>query len=1053
MSELFQNILTASFHGSIVILAVLALRLVLKKTPKKFLCLLWLLAGIRLLMPFEIRSDLSLQPDREQLTQTIQSEFHEDTRPETPSEMVPAVPEDAAIPEDTEVINGDAFSKPAAEDIPEGLEEFYGKLYEEPSDPQAAAIPDWQALIPCIWLAVACCFGIYSLYSYLHLKRQVVDAVKVPGGWESEHIDTAFILGFIRPRIYIPMGMPKSVRKHILAHERTHLEKGDHWFKMIGFLALALHWFNPLVWVAYILLCKDIEMACDERVVQFMELEERKSYSAALLSCSTNRAHFAACPVAFGEVSVKYRIKSVLNYKKPSFWISLLGVAAIIFVAVCLVTSPEGQEAPVSPETTEAAEPSETVVETDVQSTFAATLTQDDIEEVCTNAIEQLCSQESYLIARETNTLYPERDNRMYTYTSEIRRYGNDMLDLNIEELDNGSIANTSSTLRFGDMYGCHYGDYWVDEGSRSDLLEDDVNQWLQVFSPKNLTVTFPEGTGIISDDSVSFAAEWTSNYSWDYDYSGIITFTFHDDGTVASIQREYQQINSEDSEEIHFTDTLTILEENPQVTYRTIADCAAQCIPFEKVEEYRQDRETITEIPSNKTSYDQDYDSGCVSRQWEFINKLWHVRIGAVDATPTGLTLEYTESGDGHTSFTAEEGFWLEQFIDGKWYMQTDAFEKADLAAQKLNVSWTGTDRYSVDWTGTYGTLGPGYYRIGRYYTVTLSSGETETLPCYAKFQIRAENVEELVSKCQTALADLLARDSYNILVTQNLRNEELGGMLDEDSHYYTTEIWKSRNNYLEENKYFYKSNNALKSYRSYMLKNGSGYTLEFQDNSVFSPMTSWETASYLDVDNFELWSYFIGWSGTDLAEIYEDGNTITAHFTSDFYNDVPTIEYIYTFDASGALASLTHSYIKDTGEKLVDEEMVVFDTSAAEIASVINSIDVTKPCAFSYAEDIAEYPDSHEGVKTSGFSNTSAVTISSTEAAISRALKDCTLPEDAGMNPGTNMNKAFYDEEAKMWKIEFTASWDSTIHQAVYMTDKGITTRTLTLELEVDY
>ena len=233
MSEFLQNLLTASIHGSIVILAVTLLRLILRKTPKKYICLLWLLAGIRLLMPIEIRSDLSLQP------------------------------------------------------------EF--------------TLPGWNlpALLPWVWGIVALCFGIYSLVSYRKLKNKVREAVRIRGGWECDKIDTAFILGFIKPRIYIPMGMTRQARKHILEHERTHLDKGDHWIKMIGFLALALHWFNPLVWIAYILLCKDIEIACDERVVQFMELEERKSYSAALLSCSSKQMHFSANPVAFGEVSVK----------------------------------------------------------------------------------------------------------------------------------------------------------------------------------------------------------------------------------------------------------------------------------------------------------------------------------------------------------------------------------------------------------------------------------------------------------------------------------------------------------------------------------------------------------------------------------------------------------------------------------------------------------------------------------------------------------------------------------------------------------------------------
>ena len=164
-----------------------------------------------------------------------------------------------------------------------------------------------------LWAAVAGVIGIISAVSYTRLQRQVRDAVKVPGGWESDKIETAFVLGFVKPKIYIPTGMSGDTKTQILAHERTHLDKGDHWIKMIGFVALALHWFNPLVWVAYVLLCKDIEIACDQRVVQFMELDERKAYSSALLQCSTNRVHYAACPVAFGEVSVKYRIQSVLN--------------------------------------------------------------------------------------------------------------------------------------------------------------------------------------------------------------------------------------------------------------------------------------------------------------------------------------------------------------------------------------------------------------------------------------------------------------------------------------------------------------------------------------------------------------------------------------------------------------------------------------------------------------------------------------------------------------------------------------------------------------------
>ena len=336
MADLFQNVPTASFHGSIVIAAILLLRLVLKKAPRKFVCMLWLLAFLRLLMPFEIQSQLSLQPEPVEMASQLQSQrpdlnaLPKADRPDAPMLIQQ---EQSEAPEQPQ-------SSPTA-DIPAEADPVTIPATDPVTEPVSL---DLLALLPWLWFAVACGFGIYTMASYLRLKSLVWDAVKIPGGWESDKIETAFILGFVRPRIYIPVGMKPAVRRHILAHERTHLEKGDHWYKLLGFVALAIHWFNPLVWAAYICLCKDIEMACDERVVQFMELPERKSYAAALLSCSANRVHYGACPVAFGETSVKERIKSVLSYKKPSFWVSLLAVLAVLFVSMCLLTNPPGEE-------------------------------------------------------------------------------------------------------------------------------------------------------------------------------------------------------------------------------------------------------------------------------------------------------------------------------------------------------------------------------------------------------------------------------------------------------------------------------------------------------------------------------------------------------------------------------------------------------------------------------------------------------------------------------------------------------------------------------------
>ena len=364
MNELFQNVLTASFHGSIVIAVVILLRLVLKKTPKKFICLLWLLAGIRLLMPFQIQSSLSLQPETARVVAEQRWQ-----QPEAAAEPAPKQPWENNVPEPENTTFVPADASAAAERFREAPGDVFPEAF--PTEEDSPAV-NWAALVPYFWFIVACCFVASSLYSYLRLRYLVREAVRIPGGWECENIETAFILGFIRPRIYIPMGMSPDNRKYIFAHEQTHLEKGDHWFKMIGYIALAIHWFNPLAWVAYTLLCKDIEMACDERVVQFMELEERKAYSAALLSCSTNRAHLAACPVAFGEVSVKYRIKSVLNYRKPGFWISLVGVLAVLFVAVCLLTNPAGKEGALAAGETAPSEESDVVAVTNIDELLAA---------------------------------------------------------------------------------------------------------------------------------------------------------------------------------------------------------------------------------------------------------------------------------------------------------------------------------------------------------------------------------------------------------------------------------------------------------------------------------------------------------------------------------------------------------------------------------------------------------------------------------------------------------------------------------------------------------
>lgn len=326
MSELFRNMLNASAQGSIVIAAVILLRPVLKRAPRKYICLLWILAGIRLLMPFSLESSLSLQPRQEMVTESQWQQLQqfgtvlpEHAPMELPLEEIPVVmpQEPAELPENST----------AMEILPR-------------EEPKVEFHINWAAVLPGLWLAGAGGMALYGVISYVLLKRRIREAIRLEDGtWETDRIGTAFILGYFRPRIYLPMGMGEDQRALILKHEQTHLKRLDHWTKLIGFLALAVHWFNPLVWIAYWMLCKEIELACDEAVVAGMDLSQRKCYSAALLTFST-KGHLA-CPVAFGEKPVKRRIKAVLSYRKPAFWLTLCAIAAIAFVAVSLVTSPK----------------------------------------------------------------------------------------------------------------------------------------------------------------------------------------------------------------------------------------------------------------------------------------------------------------------------------------------------------------------------------------------------------------------------------------------------------------------------------------------------------------------------------------------------------------------------------------------------------------------------------------------------------------------------------------------------------------------------------------
>ena len=311
MSELFLKIVNMSISASYLVAAVLLLRLVLKKAPKWVSVLLWGMVAIRLICPISIESVLSLIPS----TQTVSPEIMMDRTPEV-STGIPAV--------DT-VVN------------PVITETFA-------PEPIASANP-LQILIPVsanLWLLGVLVMLGYTAVSYLMLRHKLATAVRLKNNiYQCENVDSPFVLGMVRPRIYLPFRMDGKNLNHVIAHEEAHIRRKDHWWKPMGFVLLAIHWFNPLMWVGYILLCRDIELACDEKVIKEMDNETKADYMQALVSCSVNRRMIAACPLAFGEVGVKERVKTMMNYKKPAFWIVIAAVALCIVVAVSFLTNPK----------------------------------------------------------------------------------------------------------------------------------------------------------------------------------------------------------------------------------------------------------------------------------------------------------------------------------------------------------------------------------------------------------------------------------------------------------------------------------------------------------------------------------------------------------------------------------------------------------------------------------------------------------------------------------------------------------------------------------------
>lgn len=314
MSDLFLKIVNMSISASWIVLAIIILRVFFKKAPKWTRVLLWGIVAVRLMCPFSIESAFSLIPSAE----TINPEIMVNPTPVVQTEV-----------NSTNHATDTIINQTTAYAIGESTN----------------TEPLWNDIISYVWIAGIVILIGYTFVSYIGLRRKINTAVCLKSNvYQSENVNTPFVLGIVKPKIYIPFNMDTQEIIHVIAHEKAHIRRKDHLWKPLGFILLSINWFNPLMWLAYILLCRDIELACDEKVIKELDNSQRADYSQTLLGCSVNHRMIAACPIAFGEVGVKKRVKTVLNYKKPAFWTVVVAIVICIIVAVCFLTNPPKQE-------------------------------------------------------------------------------------------------------------------------------------------------------------------------------------------------------------------------------------------------------------------------------------------------------------------------------------------------------------------------------------------------------------------------------------------------------------------------------------------------------------------------------------------------------------------------------------------------------------------------------------------------------------------------------------------------------------------------------------
>ena len=767
VESMFTGVLNQSILASWLILAVVLIRVCMKKTPKSLRYVLWALVAVRLLCPVSIESTWSLVPSIEVSVPLSDEDRYLDS----------------VIVEGAETLGIIQNQQNMLQNVEENVEVLADEVVDITEPNTLPKIFSLQGIFPIttgVWIVGMVVFVFSSVINVSRLKKKVGASLQIGKNvWMCDEIQTPFILGVVSPHIYVPSFITHEQLPFILAHENEHLKYRDHWWKPFGFAILTIHWFNPLVWIAYILLCRDMELACDERVIQCMDEEEKKQYSKSLLLCNNPRNWISACPVAFGEVGVKERVKSILNYKKSSTWMVGIGVCVCIIIAVCFMTNPKRITLDLDVDKVAKIELRSGSSGKDIE------ITDEDLILRITNQINKLEFQKkgstagnggwSYWLiwydaeGNEMESFTTVGDNRIakddYFYQcvngTLDNEYYKELLQEKVDDLSvitAEKITEMEAAERTTDELGKEYTSMLdVKNGyvlrctspAASQMIKvickisNDGTVYLDVSDLPNYPCGiyfFTKDIGyIITDyhgsDNFLYRTEdggktWSSQavYIPDSRYryvnglsieDGILCIevvldenVFYYTYTTDDMGKTWQMINSE-------RDDIIIYEGR---IYKKAELCDATLQWLE-----------LSEMERSLSSY--------FPPEFAVFAEKWGVTLDVEDVTPTSLTLKCTQSG-GRPTGELQTGTW---YVLQTW-TQEYGWSQVDYLPHEYEIAWTqeawiipmnDTCEWEVNWEWLYGELPEGKYRIGKEIMDFRDAGDYDSTIYYAEFEI----------------------------------------------------------------------------------------------------------------------------------------------------------------------------------------------------------------------------------------------------------------------------------------------------------------------------